>query len=472
GTLRSGYMIPAGEWHHYAVTIDNESRTVDFYVDGEKIGNTHSYNNQFSANMRDVYIGQYGGGYRWDGRIDNVKIFGQALTIEEIREVYNEDVDIVNVPNSPTQLSGVVGEGSITLNWTDNAYNENGYIVQRSADGADFETIADLSMDAIQYTDGNLSMEGVYTYRVYAYNDVGSSNFVETQIVTQDSPSRLFAHYKLENNGSDSSGNGLNGTVAGELNFVAGINGQAGDFDALVNNYINIDTAESYDVAQFSVSAWLQSDSGTRICAYINAPENFHIRTNNGIWDIVLDSAGTTVNSGYSFIPGEWHHHVVTIDNVSQTVDFYVDGVKFGESHPLPNTMSNQTIDFNAYIGQFNSSYRWDGRIDEVRFYEGKLTEQEVNDIYEAENPENQGDQANLFAHYKLDNNGNDSSGNGLNGTVEGDLGFVTGINGQAGDFDAVVNNYINIDTTESYDVAQFSVSAWLQSDSGTRICA
>ncbi|MCP4134616.1 MAG: hypothetical protein GY754_26820 [bacterium] len=87
-TIKSGYYFPDSEWHHYAVIVNNTDCTVTFFLDGEQFGDVHSFTQGFTSSNGDFYIGQYSGGYRWNGSIDDVRFYIKALDASEISEIY------------------------------------------------------------------------------------------------------------------------------------------------------------------------------------------------------------------------------------------------------------------------------------------------------------------------------------------------------------------------------------------------
>ncbi len=297
-------------------------------------------------------------------------------------DVSLDESDIQAVPLPPSNISVSVDLSDVMIGWNDNSLDEDGFIVEKSSDNVTFTQLAVTPVNSHSYSDTNVVEGETYYYRVMSYNSIGNSASVQIEAGPIAEKESLFASYALDGNGVDISGNGINATVMGTLSFVDGVNGQAGDFDA-VDDYLDINSDETYDLTEFSVSAWLQSDNGSRTCAYVNVHNNFHIRTRGGEWDIVLSTAGgANISSGYDFVPGEWHHHVVTVNNLTRTVDFYVDGAKVGESHTFSDAIANPVINFDAYIGQYSSNYMWDGRIDGVNFYTESLTESEILELY------------------------------------------------------------------------------------------
>ncbi len=77
-------------WHHYAVTYDGsaDASGVTLYVDGAAIAVTPTDDSlTFSGtteNASPLQIASWNGGSFFDGRIDEVQIFGRALSVEEI----------------------------------------------------------------------------------------------------------------------------------------------------------------------------------------------------------------------------------------------------------------------------------------------------------------------------------------------------------------------------------------------------
>lgn len=80
-------------------------------------------------------------------------------------------------PLGPTNLSATaVSETQVNLTWTDNASNEDGFIVfrYRSGDYA-MEDIAHLPANSVSYSDYNLLPNNTYIYQVYVFNDADAS---------------------------------------------------------------------------------------------------------------------------------------------------------------------------------------------------------------------------------------------------------------------------------------------------------
>jgi hypothetical protein len=78
-------------------------------------------------------------------------------------------------PLAPVPLNAIAFSGErIDLTWTD-VQSENGYRVERSADGASYDLISSPAADVSSYSDSGLSAATIYYYRVTAFNGGGDS---------------------------------------------------------------------------------------------------------------------------------------------------------------------------------------------------------------------------------------------------------------------------------------------------------
>src|SRR4029079_13672097 len=92
-------------------------------------------------------------------------------------------------PPAPTHLSAVPASSSrIDLAWTDNAAGEQGYKVERSADGVTFTQIAVLSANRTAYSSTGLVAMTTYTHRVRASDGPNDSAYSNPAVATTLSP--------------------------------------------------------------------------------------------------------------------------------------------------------------------------------------------------------------------------------------------------------------------------------------------
>ena len=88
--VKSGYQVPLRQWHHVVVTVDNQQRQVQFFVDG-KLVSRHADVPRWQINWdHELVIGDYDGSARWPwlGKIDDLRFYTHVLTEEECRALY------------------------------------------------------------------------------------------------------------------------------------------------------------------------------------------------------------------------------------------------------------------------------------------------------------------------------------------------------------------------------------------------
>lgn len=75
-------------------------------------------------------------------------------------------------PMKPTDLTALSFYDQINLLWTDNAPDEEGFIVERRSGIDPFKEIASLSKDTSFYLDMKLAPRKTYYYRVKAFHSL------------------------------------------------------------------------------------------------------------------------------------------------------------------------------------------------------------------------------------------------------------------------------------------------------------
>ncbi|MCC2668172.1 MAG: repeat-containing protein, partial [Armatimonadetes bacterium] len=86
-------------------------------------------------------------------------------------------------PQAPSGLTATLQTGGVQLNWSDNSTGEDGFRVERSANGGAFGVIATLGANSTSYLSTGLAADTTYAFRVRAYNGAGSSAFSNTVTV-------------------------------------------------------------------------------------------------------------------------------------------------------------------------------------------------------------------------------------------------------------------------------------------------
>ena len=111
----------------------------------------------------------------------------------------NEASGMLATPNAPSALSASPAAGnSITLNWTDNSADEQGFIIERAPDvggvPGSYAQLASVGANVHTYSNTGLSVNVRYWYRVAAYDAVGPSGYsneASAILSTPNAPSAL-----------------------------------------------------------------------------------------------------------------------------------------------------------------------------------------------------------------------------------------------------------------------------------------
>jgi hypothetical protein len=292
----------------------------------------------------------------------------------------------------------------------------------------------------------------------------------------------LVAHYAFESDATDSSVNALHGTVVGDPNFVEGLAdyGMALDFDGIddvvelgkldvvggitLAAWINADDFEINDARIISKANEWSGDSHWWMLSTISGTSlRFRLKTDEG--------PGTaTLISDPVLEAGVWAHVAATWDGSMMRI--YVDGVEVASQEKGGSAVAVDPAISAAIGSQPSDAFAsdpghvakfFDGLIDEVGIYHGALSTGEIRYLAGYRVPVDPGSD-DLVAYYALDNDANDISGNGHNGTIEGAPMFVTpGRDGTGacmqfgGDEDRI--------TVDSFDLMSTGVTlaAWIQ---------
>lgn len=92
----------------------------------------------------------------------------------------------------------IVSSSKVILYWNDNSDNELGFIIERKSGSEGFTKIAEVPANVTTYTDGTLSADKTYTYRVIPYNPYGNAKSYTKELtlstsLLKDSPASLTA---------------------------------------------------------------------------------------------------------------------------------------------------------------------------------------------------------------------------------------------------------------------------------------
>ena len=145
---------------------------------------------------------------------------------------------------------------------------------------------------------------------------------------------------------------------------------------------------------------------------------------------IYIDDVSPNLSSVSGVTDDDWIHvaYVSTVDGVAETRSgqFYINGAAVTTTE---NTASDD-YDFSsldagtAGLGAtriFGNWYTYQAQIlDDISMYDAALTASDISNIYNSGVPKNESSRSNLVGYWRMNENGNDSSSNSNNLTVNG----------------------------------------------------
>ncbi|MBI2912643.1 MAG: LamG domain-containing protein [Chloroflexi bacterium] len=176
------------------------------------------------------------------------------------------------------------------------------------------------------------------------------------------------------------------GTLMGGAGFASGIVGQAFNLDG-VDDYVEIADSASFDMASFTLEAWIKTDdagAGRRriISQQPNLVNYWLMGLNSNRLEMGSSKDGILLTKGGLLNDSAWHHVAVARDAGSAAY-WYVDGAQAG-SQGISDT-STYTFAAPVYISRMPG---WDeyfhGFVDEVSVYNRALSASEIQAIYAA----------------------------------------------------------------------------------------
>jgi hypothetical protein len=130
---------------------------------------------------------------------------------------------------------------------------------------------------------------------------------------------------------------------------------------------------------------WVNADSFSNQFPTVISGMNNSTNTNNGsIWmnssKIVIHGSTLYGEVAFSFSTSTWYHVGMVYDSVANTVKAIINGQLYTPSSTTSNTFPSNN---KMRIGSSDSSVtRWDGKIDQVRFYKGAISDFQVAELY------------------------------------------------------------------------------------------
>ncbi|MHC4431834.1 MAG: LamG domain-containing protein [Planctomycetota bacterium] len=194
----------------------------------------------------------------------------------------------------------------------------------------------------------------------------------------------LVAHWRFdETSGTtavDASGNGHDGTLMGDPQWVPGRLGGALEFDG-AGDYVDCGSSPDFEIAvNISITCWIKVNVFDKSWQAImtTSDSSWRVHRSSGTNNIAWGTSGlspTDLTGTTDVSTGEWFH-VATVYNGAQKL-LYINGNLDASSDSTGNISASS---MPVYIGENSGATgrHWDGLIDDVRIYKRALTDTEI----------------------------------------------------------------------------------------------
>ena len=323
GQITSSTDLAAGTWYHVAATYDRTNMKI--YINGV-LEKTNSFTPAINTNADPLHIGSYyDTSHRFNGLIDDVRIYNTALSNDEIRD-----------------LASKAPPGSLT------------------ASGSQVRHIPGIFFPFTGGLVGHWKMEETITGTV-----ADSSGY--------------------NNDGTPAGAGGANNTpqpstsVPGSMTFLTT---RSMDFDG-TDDYVNGPTdVTGTSPTTETFALWIRPDSTVSSRGFLEGATSINSTVPNRL--LQMNAGGTiralpcnvayTASTSTALIAGSWTHVTWVRNGTSNKI--YVNGTQEVDSS-VTATCAASTL----HIGAGYPTY-FDGQIDDVRIYNRALTAAEIKALY------------------------------------------------------------------------------------------
>jgi hypothetical protein len=392
--------IEAGIWYHLAATYDGSY--IRIYVNGQEEGTPTLETRaiDYSGGYQDFKIGvqEEGHGslcYHFDGKIDDVRIYGRALSAQEIEELFlGEEPELVGLEitgpdeaaeDSQTQYSAIA------------LYDNN--------------STADVTDNALWSVEPN----------VIADIEAG---LLTTEKIFQPEELEIYAQYSEDGNTFDA-----NKPVSV---FAICPSGSALQFDG-VNDYVNLGLDPDLQPAlPVTISTWIKLENLGQNQYILDLDKE--LGWHSGIWFFVRDENSLTIGYGDGGSSGPWSrrskvgtstldagiwYHVAAVLVAPTDLTIYINGEDDGGVYGgTGGDLAYRNKE--SFIGTLSTDrHFFNGIIDEMVIYDRALSAQEIQISMHVPL---EGNEPNLIAYWNFDEGAgqvaHDTSGNANDGQL------------------------------------------------------
>jgi hypothetical protein len=392
----SNYPADGNTWIHMVATFDGSTSRI--YINGALDASASFAPALIGSNTSGLYIGSLNGNNRWNGAIDDLRLYGRALSGAEVLALYSGDGSVPQVPAVPSLISPLDGQTGVQTSPLFSWSQEQGaltYQLQVAENNLFNNPVVDISgITETSSSVSGLDNNTLHYWRVRATNLAGNSewslprSFTTETIVIPPISQNLVGYWKMdEGSGNtliDHSGNGNNALLQNTsgVSWSAGKVDQAINLPGTLNRFAIAPHSQSLNITEtITISAWVKPNSvHIRRVLSKTGPNGYEFGTSNlGKLEFRLTtSSGSTYllrsNSDYPSDGNTWIHIAATFDGTTSRI--YINGALDASASFAPALIGSNTS--GLYIGSLNGNNRWQGAIDDLRLYGRALSAIEI----------------------------------------------------------------------------------------------
>ena len=377
-------------WYHVAGVYDATAQKLDIYVNGvldsSVLGGGPIPASQFDP-VQNVMIGRRSsGGFYFQGRIDELRVYNVAVSQAKIQADMNTPVSAppadTTVPTAPASLTATPASSSqVNLSWAAAADNiaVTGYRVERCQDATctTFSQIA-ATGTGTTYNDTTVDANTTYRYRVRATDaagNLGPYSPIANATTPTAPPAGLVAAYSFdEGTGTtvaDASGTGNGGAIGTATWSTLGKNGNALSFNG-TSARVTVPDAPSLRLTNaMTLEAWVFPTKRSTVWRdVIFKGDDYFLMSSTHVSSrpaVGGNFSGTNayLNGPSALTSNRWTHLAATYDGT--TLRLYVNGAQVA-TRSQTGTLATSSNPLNIGGDTIYNQY-FAGRIDDVRLY-------------------------------------------------------------------------------------------------------
>jgi hypothetical protein len=402
-----------GKWHHIAIVRDGIEERTKLYVDGFRVDDLRidlkKYEGSFESSSP-VTIGylDLGNMYRFNGVIDEFRVYNRDLNEPEMRSRYNNGAGNYC---GPRQFAPEIVSTPITFATVGQQYRYEVYATGNP--DPSYRLLNSPPGMAVNFRLGVINWVpttvGSFTVEVMASNSAGDSAPQKFQVNVRpatEEPIGILHHWPLNESGGNTFADVYTpidaipevkkrpAAVKGAVGMGQRFNGRDTGLDVIGSPNFDWKSNES-----FTIELWLRTETrngGSEADNQVLVGR--HAKDSPSQWWLGLDKdrkaafylpdirfEGNFVGSaGPKLNDGAWHQLVAVRDGGSGATRLYVDGVQVAAANFVYNNefTSRSPVTIGYFNASLANSYQYEGDMDEVKLFGRALTPEEIKNRF------------------------------------------------------------------------------------------